>query len=154
MAARSEDNGRVARAARPAPGMSRSAAGLGRIRQRRAQHLHRPVRLVGRTRRDPRVLPCRRAVSGAHSGMPIICTFFGIVIRMYYQEHAPPHFHAEYQGQRATFDFGGERLIGEFRSGTAMRLIQEWAAQHRVQLEANWANMEAGRALERIQPLE
>jgi hypothetical protein len=27
--------------------------------------------------------------------MPVICTFFGIVIRMFYQEHRPPHFHAE-----------------------------------------------------------
>jgi hypothetical protein len=29
--------------------------------------------------------------------VPIISTFFGIVIRMYYQEHEPAHFHAEYQ---------------------------------------------------------
>jgi len=53
-----------------------------------------------------------------------------------------------------TFDFGGEQLAGSLRSGTAKRLIREWAAQHRAQLEANWTNMEAGRALERIQPLE
>jgi hypothetical protein len=45
-------------------------------------------------------------------------------------------------------------LAGEFRSGTAKRLIQEWAVQHRVQLDANWANMEAGRALDRIELLE
>ena len=32
--------------------------------------------------------------------MPIVSMFFGIVIRMYYDEHAPPHFHAEYQGKR------------------------------------------------------
>ena len=33
--------------------------------------------------------------------MPIISTFFGIVIRMFYKEHEPPHFHAEHQGQQA-----------------------------------------------------
>jgi hypothetical protein len=86
--------------------------------------------------------------------MPIIASFFGIVIRMYYAEHRPPHFHAEYQGQHGSFDFGGELVAGDFRSGTATRLIREWAADHRVQLDANWANMEAGRALERIEPLE
>jgi hypothetical protein len=86
--------------------------------------------------------------------VPIISTFFGIVLRMFYQEHAPPHFHAEYQGQQATFGFDGELVIGEFPSGVAKRLIREWAAQHRAQLEANWASMEAGRALERIPPLE
>ena len=86
--------------------------------------------------------------------MPVISTFFGIVIRMYYQEHRPPHFHAEYQGQQATFDFDGNLLVGQMASGVAKRLIRDWAVQHRAQLEANWANMEAGRALERIEPLE
>jgi hypothetical protein len=28
--------------------------------------------------------------------MPIISRFFGIIIRMFFNEHAPPHFHAEY----------------------------------------------------------
>jgi uncharacterized protein DUF4160 len=39
--------------------------------------------------------------------MPAISIFFGIVIKMFYNEHEPPHFHAEYQGQRATFDLSG-----------------------------------------------
>jgi len=86
--------------------------------------------------------------------VPVISTFFGIVIRMYYQEHEPGHFHAEYQGQSAVFDFAGNLLRGGIRSGTAVRLIRDWAAQHRVDLEANWGNMKAGRALERIAPLE
>jgi hypothetical protein len=33
--------------------------------------------------------------------MPVISTFFGIVIRMYYQDHEPGHFYAEYQGRQA-----------------------------------------------------
>ena len=86
--------------------------------------------------------------------MPVISTFFGIVIRMFFQEHRPPHFHAEHQGQQATFDFAGEPVAGDLRSGVAKRLIREWAIQHRVELEANWAAMEAGRILERIEPLE
>ena len=86
--------------------------------------------------------------------MPVISTFFGIVIRMFYQEHRPPHFHAEYQGQQATFLFSGDILAGEIRSGTARRLIREWAAEHRGELEANWARMKAGEALARIGPLE
>jgi len=39
--------------------------------------------------------------------MPYISMFFGIIIRMFYNEHNPPHFHAEYQGQRASFDIQG-----------------------------------------------
>src|SRR5207245_10568712 len=70
--------------------------------------------------------------------MPIISAFFGIVIRMFYQEHEPPHFHAEYQGQQSKFDLAGKLLIGSIRSRTALRLIEQWATLHRAELEANW----------------
>ena len=48
--------------------------------------------------------------------MPVIATFFGIVIRMFYREHGLPHFHAEYQGEKATFAFNGELLAGNISS--------------------------------------
>lgn len=57
--------------------------------------------------------------------MPVVSTFFGIVIRMFYREHGVPHFHAEYQGQQATFTFDGETLAGNIHSRTALRLIKE-----------------------------
>ncbi len=31
--------------------------------------------------------------------MPEICRFLGIVIAMYHNDHAPPHFHAKYSGK-------------------------------------------------------
>ena len=86
--------------------------------------------------------------------MPIISMFFGIVIRMFYREHEPAHFHAEYQGQQAKFDFGGEMTAGDISSKTAQRLIKEWASKNRTHLEANWKNMKAGKALEKIEPLQ
>ncbi len=86
--------------------------------------------------------------------MPVISTFFGIVIRMFYREHGIPHFHAEYQGQQATFTFAGEVLAGTIRSRTALRLIREWALAHRAELEVNWVRARTGEALERIPPLD
>lgn len=86
--------------------------------------------------------------------MPVISFFFGIVIRMFYQEHGVAHFHAEYQGQQATFTFDGNVLAGAIRSRTALRLIREWAMAHRQELEANWERMRGGRPLERIAPLD
>jgi hypothetical protein len=91
---------------------------------------------------------------GGRAVVPIISMFFGIVIRMFYREHGLPHFHAEYQGQVATFTFDGELLAGTMESRTALRLIQEWAAFHRPELEANWLSARAGRPLEWIGPLE
>jgi hypothetical protein len=86
--------------------------------------------------------------------VPVISIFFGVVIRMFYQEHGVAHFHAEYQGQQATFTFDGKVLAGAIRSRTALRLIEEWAAEHRQELEANWERIKAGRPLERIAPLD
>lgn len=86
--------------------------------------------------------------------MPVISTFFGIVIRMFYREHGVPHFHAEYQGQQATFTYDGEPLAGTIRSRTALRLIKEWALAHREELELNWSRARVGESLERIPPLD
>jgi len=86
--------------------------------------------------------------------MPIISTFFGIVIRMFYKEHEPPRFHAEHQGQHAKFDFTGGVITGYLRSRTARALIRKWAVSHRRELEANWEKMKAGQVLDRIEPLE
>ena len=86
--------------------------------------------------------------------MPVISVFFGIVIRMFYQEHGLGHFHAEYQGQQATFTFEGKLLVGAIRSRTALRLIQEWAMLHRSDLEANWKRFKTGAPLEKIEPLD
>jgi Domain of unknown function (DUF4160) len=60
--------------------------------------------------------------------MPTISVFFGIIIRMFYRDHNPPHFHAEYQGQNAIFDFDGKLLEGEIDSRTAKGLYQEMGA--------------------------
>ena len=86
--------------------------------------------------------------------MPVISTFFGIVIRMFYREHGIPHFHAEHQGQQATFTFDGELLAGSISSRTALRLIKEWSLANRDELDANWAKARSGEQLERIAPLE
>ena len=86
--------------------------------------------------------------------MPVISTFFGIVIRMFYREHGVPHFHAEYQGQQATFTVNGEVLAGTISSRTALRLVKEWSLAHQAELEANWGRAREGDPLERIAPLD
>ena len=86
--------------------------------------------------------------------MPVISTFFGIVIRMFYREHGVPHFHAEHQGQQATFTFDGDLLAGSIRSRTALRLIRDWAQAHGRELDQNWERAVQGEQLERIAPLD
>jgi Domain of unknown function (DUF4160) len=64
-----------------------------------------PTRPV--SREAARLIRNVRPTSTRASVMPIISAFFGIVIRMYYKEHEPAHFHAEYAGQQAKFAFDG-----------------------------------------------
>jgi len=86
--------------------------------------------------------------------MPEISRFFGIIIRMFYDEHNPPHIHAEYQGQKAVFDFGGNVARGDLGSRTATKLVREWIDLHVEELRADWALAQAGREVEKIAPLD
>ena len=86
--------------------------------------------------------------------MPEICRFFGIIIRLYYDDHEPPHLHAEYQGNKAVIDFEGNVLHGGLGSRTAMRLVRQWIDLHVPELEQGWRLARAGRAISKIDPLD
>ena len=86
--------------------------------------------------------------------MPVISRFFGIEIRMYYREHGVPHFHAEYQGQRASFDVDGKILSGWIRSRSARSRIKQWSLARRDEVLANWERARAGEELEPIAPVQ
>ena len=66
--------------------------------------------------------------------MPTISQFFGIVIQMFWREHAPPHFHALYAEHEALIDIRTLDVIGGKLPRRAMALVLEWAALHRVEL--------------------
>ncbi len=86
--------------------------------------------------------------------MPIISRFFGITIRMFYDDHNPPHIHAEYQGNKALFDFSGNIMRGRLNSRTATKLAREWIDLHPHDLNENWELARQGRAMEEIAPLD
>ncbi len=85
--------------------------------------------------------------------MLIISRFFGIVIYMYWKDHAPPHFHAKY---------GDDEIVVEIRTGNvsgnmsnrAIKLIQEWRELHKDELLKDWKLAEQKKALFAINSLE
>jgi hypothetical protein len=85
--------------------------------------------------------------------MPEISRFFGIVVRMFYDDHDPPHIHAEYQGHKAKIDFEGNVLRGGLGSRTALRLVREWIDLHAQDLQRAWNLAREGRPLEKVEPL-
>lgn len=86
--------------------------------------------------------------------MPIISMFFGIIIRMFYDEHNPPHVHVEYHDNKAVLDFHGNILRGDLGSRTALRLAREWIDLHMNELQEDWDLAAAGKAVLPIAPLE
>jgi hypothetical protein len=86
--------------------------------------------------------------------MPIISVFFGIIIRMYYDEHNPPHIHLEYQGNKAILDFQGNILKGDLKSRTALRLVRDWIDLRNDEIDEDWKLAQKGKKIKKIPPLE
>jgi len=85
--------------------------------------------------------------------MPEISRFLGIVVRMYYREHSPPHFHARYGRYEVTVEIESGYVYGSFPP-RALRHVLEWRALHRNELAEDWVLAAAGRRLRPIAPLE
>jgi hypothetical protein len=86
--------------------------------------------------------------------MPTISQFYGISIRMYFDDHPPPHFHVYYGSDAAKIDINTLDIIeGELRRRT-LGLVVEWAGAHRDELLENWRLAAAHQPLIRIEPLE
>ncbi len=82
--------------------------------------------------------------------MPTIAYFYGIAISTYFNDHNPPHFHARYGRAKALVRISdGEIIAGELPP-VAARLVGDWAASRRAELERNWELARDGSALERI----
>lgn len=86
--------------------------------------------------------------------MPEISRFFGIVIRMFYNDHAPPHFHAEYGEREALIEIESLAVYAGSLPRRALALVREWAALHQDQLRQDWTLARNGRPPEPIAPLE
>ncbi len=85
--------------------------------------------------------------------VPRISAFYGIVIAMYYRDHAPPHFHAVYGEHEATIVIATLAVLSGELPARALRLVQEWAEPHRPELQANWESARAHAPLASIEPL-
>ena len=74
--------------------------------------------------------------------MPVISRFFGIVIKMYPNDHLPPHFHAIYGEYVGVIDINTLDMIEGDLSNRALKLVKEWASKHQQSLMNMWNNKE------------
>lgn len=85
--------------------------------------------------------------------MPIISRFLGIVIVMYWSDHAPPHFHAKYAEYEITVDIFTGIVEGKFPK-RALRHVLEWYELHKDELIENWHLCQSEKSPKPIEPLE
>ena len=85
--------------------------------------------------------------------MPEISRFLGIVVAIYFKEHAPPHFHVKYGSQRGAFSIAELKLIEGKLPPRIISLVLEWAFQHREELMEDWKLAERREELQPIDPL-
>lgn len=88
--------------------------------------------------------------------MPVLSTFFGIIVRMYKEnggKHKMPHIHAEYSGEEVVVTLDGEILEGGIPK-PKMKLLDAWMEIHREDLEVNWKLLSNGEQFFRIDPLK
>ncbi len=86
--------------------------------------------------------------------MPEISRFFGIVIKMFYNDHLPAHFHAEYGGYEALIEIDTLAVYRGELPRRALALVLEWATLYRAELARDWDLAKSGRSPEQITPLD
>lgn len=86
--------------------------------------------------------------------MPEISRFMGVVIAMYYNDHAPPHFHARHGEHevRVLIETGG--IMSGWIPQSARKHVLEWLDLHRSELMEDWRLAEERKPLRKIKPLE
>ena len=85
--------------------------------------------------------------------MPEISRFYGIIIRMFFNEHNPPHFHAEYGEYRVVVNLNDE-VVNGFMPKRALKLIFEWLDLHKEELINNWEKCKNDISPDKITPLK
>ena len=83
--------------------------------------------------------------------MPEISRFYGIIIKMFYNEHNPPHIH-EYQEYKAIITIK-EGIVEGTMPKIALKLVFEWMEIHKEELLMNWDSVEKKKPLNNINPL-
>lgn len=76
--------------------------------------------------------------------MPVLSRFYGIIIRMYFQqsEHNPPHFHAIYGEHMAAISIKDGKVLEGFLPSKAMEMVLEWNEIHKDSLLKIWETQE------------
>lgn len=82
--------------------------------------------------------------------MPELARFHGIVIRMHWREHPPPHFHVKYADEEAQIDIDTLAIIEGSLSRRTLKSVRIWGLQHQKELLEAWQQVQQGELPDQI----
>lgn len=85
--------------------------------------------------------------------MPTLSIFYGIVIQIFWFDHAPPHFHARYAEQEVLIDIRAMTVLEGSLPKRAQAMVLEWTREHQADLLEAWQAASTGRSVAKIAPL-
>lgn len=85
--------------------------------------------------------------------MPIVSEFFGIKIYMYWDEHFPAHFHAEYGKFKAVVSIQDTVVLKGALPVKQLKLVLAWGEIHKEELMKNWNSARKNGEISKIEPL-
>ena len=86
--------------------------------------------------------------------MPELCRFYGIIIRIYFDDHAPPHFHATYGQEEAVVGIDSLTVLQGRLPRRALGLVVEWASLRQDELRQAWIRAKRLESPGKIAPLD
>jgi len=86
--------------------------------------------------------------------MPVISTFLGIIVRVYHDDHNPPHVHVQYGEFEAIMGIATGRILEGHLPPRVVRILKEWLLLRRAEVMRAWDRAQQHRIPPRVRPLE
>ena len=86
--------------------------------------------------------------------MPLVSEFFGIKIYMYWDDHFPMHFHAEYSDLKAIISIEQAAVVKGLLPAKQLKLVLAWCEIHKEELVRNWDSAQKNEQISKIEPLK
>ena len=85
--------------------------------------------------------------------MPLVSEFFGIKIYVYWEDHMPPHFHAQYEEYSVQINIEEAVVLKGVFPVKQLKLVLAWCELHKEELVKNWKSAETNGNIVSIEPL-
>lgn len=86
--------------------------------------------------------------------VPVISIFLGIIVRIYYADHNPPHFHAQYGDYEVIVEIRTGKVLNGKLPKRLMFLLESWRKENVAEILQSWNDAQCFKVPGRIKPLE